>query len=161
LTTEKPNSAANGYVVGEMDAPEKYENLKAAFGHYQEKIDNLNGHTISFLNDKGEAKKKTILMFLGGDYSFLAENYQIAGASGIDFCLWCRSVKENRKTEALGDVIWGLGETARTQQEIRDEVGVDPVFNFSLDQVAVLPLHLILGITKDLLTMVQKLVIFA
>jgi len=35
LTTEKPNSAANGYVVGEMDAPEKYENLKAAFGHYQ------------------------------------------------------------------------------------------------------------------------------
>jgi len=113
------------------------------------------------LNDKGEAKKKTILMFLGGDYSFLAENYQIAGASGIDFCLWCRSVKENRKTEALGDVIWGLGETARTQQEIRDEVGVDPVFNFSLDQVAVLPLHLILGITKDLLTMVQKLVIFA
>jgi len=35
LTTEKPNSAANDYVVGEMDAPEKYENLKAAFGHYQ------------------------------------------------------------------------------------------------------------------------------
>jgi len=63
LTTAKPNSAANGYLVGEMDAPEKYENLKAAFGHYQEKIDNLNDHCITFTNDKGEIEKKTILIF--------------------------------------------------------------------------------------------------
>jgi len=41
LTTAKPNSAANGYLVGEMDAPEKYENLKAAFGHYQDFFLNL------------------------------------------------------------------------------------------------------------------------
>jgi len=122
----------------------------------QEKIDNLNDHCITFTNDKGEIEKKTILIFLGGDYSFIAGNYQIAGAAGIDFCLWCRSIKENRKTEALGKVIWGLGSTAKSQKEITEEVSVDPVFRFSLDRVAVLPLHLILGITKDLLTVVQK-----
>jgi len=35
LTRKKPNSPFSGFLVGEMDAPESYDNLKKAFGHVQ------------------------------------------------------------------------------------------------------------------------------
>ena len=35
LSQFKPNSPFSGYLVGEMDAKESYQNLKKAFGNYQ------------------------------------------------------------------------------------------------------------------------------
>jgi hypothetical protein len=155
LTTEKPNSVQSGYLLGEMDGPEKYSNLTKAFKKYQTVIDDLEHNPITYESADKKTITKKIVLFLGGDYSFLAENYQITGASGIDFCLWCRSEKDNRKTECLGPVKWGLGETAKTCQEIEDEVGKEAVFKIPLDRVAVLPFHILLGLTKDYLTILQ------
>ena len=35
LTEVKPNSPFSGFLVGEMDAGDSYDNLKAAFGDFQ------------------------------------------------------------------------------------------------------------------------------
>ena len=35
LTRSKPNSLFSGFVIGEMEATDSFDNLKAAFGHLQ------------------------------------------------------------------------------------------------------------------------------
>jgi len=54
-------------------------------------------------------KKKTIRIFLGGDYQFLCENYGHPGAASTHFCLFCPiTLQEKRETQKNGLLVVNL-----------------------------------------------------
>jgi len=129
LSQFKPNSPFSGYLVGEMDAKESYQNLKKAFGNYQvrrrkegrnswnnfngfngfsfllllakEQIDEIQDQVVTHRDKKGNDVSKVIRLFLGGDYDFLCENYDHPGASSTHFCLWCPISRHQRKDDPV------------------------------------------------------------
>lgn len=154
LNKEKPSSILNGILVGEMEVSDSHYNLKAAFGHYQRYIDLIQDKEIKF-EKNGKEIKRIVRLFLGGDYEFLCENFGHPGAASKFFCLWCPISNEDKFDDPNEmDVVWGEGELIRNVREY------NPIFSFDLSRVVVLPLHILLGVVKCYLVMLQNEVLF-
>jgi len=105
--------------------------------------------------------KKVVRIFLGGDYQFLCLNYGHGGASSQDFCLFCIAMLKN-KVDCPSDIntLWGLGDTATTLASLFRHTDVDPIFPIEPDHASPLPLHIVLGLTKDYAIMFRDEVSF-
>lgn len=154
ICTEKPNSPFNGVLIGEMEAPDKLENLKIAFGEIAEELKQMDGREISFERE-GQVVRRKLRFFLGGDYAFLCENFGHSGACSNYFCIFCDAVLSNKADDPSVCPQWGEQEHARSLESLKAHTGEEPVFSIPPDRVVVLPLHLLLGLVKEYLTLLQ------
>ena len=101
---------------------------------------------------------RTVRLFLGGDYQFLATNYGHQGAACTLFCLYCLATLEDKSTNPSSmNVLWGEGKTKKTLESLEIETGKKAIFPIEIDMLVPLPLHIILGLTKDyLLAFLEK-----
>jgi hypothetical protein len=105
------------------------------------------------VDGKNIQKKKTMRIFLGGDNQFLAMNFgHGGGASSTDFCIFCDCGKAERGTAPKDGKIWGE-EGWKTLAELKQETEQVPIFEIPLERVVPIPLHIILGLTKEYLTL--------
>jgi len=154
ICTEKPNSPFNGILIGEMEAPDKFENLKVAFGEIAEELKEMDGRELTFERD-GQQVTRTLRFFLGGDYAFLCENFGHQGASSRSFCLFCDALLSDKTDNPATCPHWGESSHARDLNSLKALTGKDPVFSIPPERVVVLPLHLLLGLVKEYLLLLQ------
>jgi len=94
---------------------------------------------------------------LGGDYQFLCTNYGHKGACSSGFCLFCKAkLHQKRSNPESCHPLWGEEETRKTMADLVQETGHKPIFPIETNHVTTLPLHLMLGLTKDYLDMFRK-----
>ena len=156
LNSTRPNSTQCGLIVGYLEGKENEENLKTAFPHLQSEIDGLQDQSIEFTIN-GEKVEKVIRIFLGGDYEFLCLVLGHGGACCTNFCVFCPSTLGDKTDDPLSmdaDKTWDKKE--RTMEELTISTQKPPILSFRLDRVVVLPLHIVLGLTKEYLSIFMK-----
>jgi len=111
------------------------------------------------VENEGEKRKKTIRIFLGGDYMFLCANFHHKGPNSIEFCLFCNIQNHQKKIDPYElDCCWGEGQTKMTIEKIIEKTKIEPVFKIDIDNIVPLPLHIKLGLTKDYLMLLLETV---
>ena len=109
----------------------------------------MQGKKTTFKVD-GKELTKTVRLFLGGDYQFLATNYGHTGACNTDFCLFCTADLDSKcDCPAEMQQMWGEGATARSLQNLEDATGKKAVFPIEPRYCVPLPLHIALGLCKS------------
>ena len=81
LNINKPNSKENTHCIMCFPAKDTRQNLELAF-------DEGMGTQIKEL-DGTEWNGKKLIIFIFGDYDFLAKSYGLSGAASVHYCLWC------------------------------------------------------------------------
>ena len=81
VNTHNPNSQGNTIVLGLASVKDSYANLQtflnSGLGNDINKL-----HTSTW-------KGKQFILFVNGDYEFLARIYGLSAPSSIHFCIWC------------------------------------------------------------------------
>jgi len=156
LNTAKPNSTHSGLIVGYMEAKDNEENLRIAFPNLQSQLDMLQDCKIDFELD-GEKKTKTVRIFLGGDYEFLTLIFGHGGACSLNFCLFCPCQLASKSDDPLTmnpEETWDKKE--RSLDDLKKTTNKEPILKFPLHRVVILPLHIVLGLTKEYLSIFMK-----
>ena len=81
VNTPNPNSQGNTIVLGLATVKDSYENLEVFFNSGL-------GNDIKRLS-RSSWKGKQFILFVNGDYEFLARIYGLSAPSCIYFCIWC------------------------------------------------------------------------
>jgi len=151
ICSMEPNSPSSGFLIAEMPGKESFNNLKEVVGIYHDQIKEIQDQSVSF-NVNGEVVEKVVRVFVGGDYQFLAMMYGHGGANSTDFCLFCDCTQFKRSSAPKDGKMWG-GDGWRTLQDLMRQTNCEPIFPIPPTRVVPIPLHIVLGLTKEYLTL--------
>ena len=107
-------SAMGNYVVAILKVCESYEELLAGLEDICEEAKDLNVITIN-------GKVYNTVLYLGGDWKFLATICGIESATSEFACIWCKCPKEKRFDMALEWSFTNLTKGARSVEEITEK----------------------------------------
>ena len=161
-------SAAHNKVVGIVNAPEEFLNLKECFKDlFTEVSDIQESGSVSTSNGNVPTE-----IFLGGDMKFISMVLGLSAATANHACPWCKVHKNHRHDTTNSPAYFNTPPVARTMDELRtqnptqvkDNTVTDgktgknkygqkhePLINVELDHIVIDELHMMLRIT-DILT---------
>jgi len=151
ICSMEPNSPSSGFLIAEMPCKETINNLREVVGLYKEQINEMQDQLVSF-HVNGVVVQKVVRVFLGGDYQFLAMMYGHGGANSTDFCLFCDCTQCSRSSAPKDGMIWG-DQGWKTLERLMEQTNREPIFDIPPIRIVPIPLHIILGLTKEYLTM--------
>ena len=156
------HSAMGNHVVAILKVSESYEELLAGLEDICEEAKDLSVITIN-------GKVYNIVLYLGGDWKFLATVCGIESATSEYACIWCKCPKGKRSDMALEWSITDSTKGARSIEEIAEKAKLPkkskvrfncckpPIFSFiPLHRVVIDNLHLFLRISDVLINLLIR-----
>ena len=155
----KAHSVSGNYTIAILKATETYDELALGLKDILDEAKDLEVLTI-------EGNVYKILLFLGGDWKFLATVCGIESASAEYACIWCKCPKDQRSNMELEWSVSDSTKGARTIEEIKEKSKLskrskhrfnccrEPLFPFiPIKRVVIDSLHLFLRITDVLINL--------
>ena len=153
---KKPNSKNHTVMIGYAKVKDTHDNLRLIFEEFSEPISIL-------CNEQWNGKTMRVFMF--GDYKFLADIYGLSGAASKHPCIWCLKTRGEMQsfcpTKSKERTVQQLiGDNNRFQEENKGKNHVSeynnalrrPLIDIDINQVAPPILHILLAITKNIMS---------